>query len=250
MQLKDQVAIVTGGSRGIGRAVALHFAREGANVVVVGREQAVAEEVARTIEQDHGRPALAVPADVSDAGAVSQVVQATLDRFGQVDILAACAGIIAPTLFLDISEEQWDRVMAINLKGTFLCMQAVLPHMQSRGTGRIITTTSLPGMKSVGGADYAVSKAGIIMLTEMVARELRQKGSRITVNCVSPVAETRMSEALAEFRGETMEQFRARRLGSQMPGADDVANSYVFLASALADHITGQVLAVDDGRSL
>ena len=251
MQLEGKVVIVTGGSRGIGRAVSVGAAREGARVVVVGREQSVVDEVVREIAGVQGEDrALGVPADVSSAVDVRRMVDATVERFGRVDVLITCAGVIKPANFLDISEEQWDWMMDVNLKGTFLCMQAVLPHMQRQGGGKIVTSTSLAGLRAVGGVDYAVSKAGVIALTQMVARELKPTGTtRIMVNCVSPVAETRMSEALAEFRGQTMEQFRANRPG-RMLTAEDTVSTYLFLASDAADFVTGQVIAVDDGRSV
>jgi 3-oxoacyl-[acyl-carrier protein] reductase len=249
--LEDQVVVVTGGSRGIGRAVCLGMAAAGARVVVVGRERAVANEVVETIETELQREALAVAADVGDASAVQQVVEQTLARFGRIDVLVTLAGIVAPAKFLDISSAQWDHVLSANLTGTFLCIKAVLPHMLERDSGRIITTTSLAGLKSgVSGADYSASKAGVIALTQAVARELRDERRKITVNCVSPVAHTRMSEALAQYRGVSVEQFRSERPGGTMPTTDDMVPTYLFLASAGAAHITGQVIAVDNGRSL
>jgi 3-oxoacyl-[acyl-carrier protein] reductase len=227
------------------------MARQGAHVVVVGREPSAAAEAAEVITRESGHPALAVPADVSDSAAVANVVQQSVARFGRVDVLVTLAGIIAPARFLDISEAQWQHVLGVNLTGTFLCIKAVLPHMLQRGSGKIITTTSLPGMRSaISGADYATSKAGVIALTQSVARQLRDDRAHITVNCVSPVAETRMSEALAQFSGKTLDQFRTDRPGGPMPTPEDMVPTYLFLASKAADHITGQVIAVDNGRSL
>lgn len=249
--LEEKVVVVTGGSRGIGRAVCLGMAGAGARVVIVGRERGAAEEVSQAIAQQHQSPSLPLAADVGDPQAVQALVQQTLDHFGRIDMLVTLAGIVAPARFLDISATQWDRVLTANLTGTFLCMKAVLPHMLERDSGRIITTTSLAGLKSgVSGADYAASKAGVIALTQAVARELRDERRQITVNCVSPVAHTRMSETLARYRGMSLEQFRSERPGGTMPSTDDMVPTYLFLASPGAAHITGQVLAVDNGRSL
>lgn len=249
--LEEQVVVITGGTRGIGRAVAIGVARAGAHVVVVGRDGAVADEVAAEISQAGYPTPLALAADVSDGRAVRQMVEQSLARFGRIDTLITLAAIVAPARFLDITQEQWERVLAVNLTGTFLCIQAVLPHMQERGRGKIITTTSLAGLRTgVSGIDYAASKAGVIALTQTIARQLRDQLQPITVNCISPVAETRMSEALAKFRGVSLEQFRTDRPGGTMPQPEDMVATYVFLASSGADHITGQVIAVDNGRSL
>jgi 3-oxoacyl-[acyl-carrier protein] reductase len=231
--------------------VVVGAAREGAKVVVVGRDQAAVDEVVGEIAGEHGADVvLGVAADVSKTADVQRLVESTIQRFGRVDALITCAGVIAPANFLDITEEQWDWMMDVNLKGTFLCMQAVLPHMLKQGKGKIVTSTSLAGLRAVGGVDYAVSKAGVIALTQMVARELKPTGeTRVMVNCVSPVAETRMSEALAAFRGITMEQFRANRPG-RMLQPEDTVSTYLFFASDAADFVTGQVIAVDDGRSV
>lgn len=253
MRVEHRVAIVTGGSRGIGRAVAIGLAREGARVAVVGgSDAAAAAEVANLIEREVQRPALGLVADVSDRAAVDRVVATTLERFGRIDILVTCAGIIAPTHFLELSEAQWDRTLAVNLKGTFHCIQAVLPHMLAQGRGKIVTVTAPSALRASphGVADYAASKAGIIALTRTVARELQGSGASICLNCVSPVATTRMTEAMASFHGQTVEQFRARQLPGYLPTPEAVVPTFVFLASDEADYLTGQVIAVDSGRTV
>ncbi len=252
MLLEDRVALVTGGSRGIGRAVALGMTREGARVVVVGRDQAACDEVVASIQEATGRPALALAADVSQRTDVQRVVERTLAEFGGMDVLVTCAGVISPARFLDVTDEQWDATLAINLKGTYLCMQEVLPHMIQQGSGKIITVTGPAALRVSpnGVSAYAASKAGIIALTRTVAREVQATGAAICVNCVSPTATTRMTEALAEFQGRTLDQFGASYPRGRMPKPEDVVPTFVFLASDGADHMTGQVVAVDDGRSL
>jgi 3-oxoacyl-[acyl-carrier protein] reductase len=252
MRLKERVAIVTGASRGIGRAVAIGLAAEGADVVAVaGSDAASAREVADTIIREHGRRSLPIVADVSNRAAVDSFVRQTLDQFGHIDILVTCAGVISPRRFLEVTEEQWDRTMAINLKGTFHCLQAVLPNMLERGRGRIITLTGPAALRASpnGVSDYAASKAGIIALTRTVARELQGTKANIAINCVSPVAQTRMIDAMAEFQGMSREQFGASHALGYIPQPEAVVPTFVFLASDDAEFITGQVIAVDSGRT-
>ena len=246
MQFENKVAIVTGGSRGIGRAVSEALAREGAQVVIAGRDLSVAREVESAIGADR---ALAVATDVTVPADNHRMVSAALERFGQVDVLITCAAIILPSKFLDITEEHWANVMNVNINGTFNSIKAVLPHMLERNEGKIVTNTSLRGMKSLGNWDYGTSKAAVIQMTTALARELRAAKTRINVNCVSPVAETRMSEALANFRGQTLDQFRASRPGYMLV-PEDTVSTYLFLASDAAKFISGQVVAVDDGASI
>lgn len=253
MRLEQRVAIVTGGSRGIGRAVALGYAREGASVAVVGgSDLAAAEAAAETIRRETGRPALGLVADVAERAAVDGVVAATLERFGRVDILITCHGIIAPTRFLELSEAQWSRTLAVHLTGTFHCLQAVLPHMLRQGYGRIITLAGPSAFRASpnGVADYAAAKAGIIALTRTVARELRDARVDVTLNCVSPVALTRMTERLARFHGKTTEQYGADHPRGLVPPPEEVVPTFVFLASAESGYVTGQLICADGGRTL
>jgi len=247
MRLKDKVAVVTGGSRGIGRAIALRLGQEGAKVVVnyVSNAEA-AREVVESI-REAGSEAIAVQADVADARAVHRMVQTTLDTFGTIDILVNNAGICPFRDFLEISEELWDRVLDVNLKGHFLCSQAVAKVMVERGIkGRIISISSISGI--VGGsqqAHYCASKGGINQLIKSMAIALGPYG--ITCNAILPgTVETDINkEDLADpdKRRYMINRTPLRRLGQP----DDIAGAVVFLASEDASWITGSALVVDGG---
>ncbi len=246
MRLLDKVAVITGGSRGIGRAVALAFAREGARVVVVGVHDptalaGVAEEISAL-----GRPTLALTADVAQRLQVERMVQQVVDYWGRIDVLVNNAGIIHPARLEEIGEAQWQETLAVHLTGTFHCLQAVLPVMKAQGGGKIINVAAPSALRgSFGVADYAAAKGGIIALTRNAASEL--KPHNIQVNCISPVAETRMTDALFAFRrqhlGETVGTFGNAKLVEP----EAVAPAFVFFACADADYISGQILAVDGG---
>lgn len=246
MRLRDKVAIVTGGSRGIGRAVALAFAREGARVAGVGTHDpkalaGVAEEVSAL-----GRPALALTANVSQRVQVERMVQQVLDCWGRIDVLVNNAGIIHPTRLEDINEAQWQETLAVHLTGTFHCIHAVVPAMKVQGGGKIINVAAPSALRgSFGVADYAAAKGGIIALTRNAASEL--KSYNIQVNCISPVAETRMTEALFAFRRRHLSEAAATFSNTKLVGPEAVAPAFVFFACADADYISGQILAVDGG---
>ncbi len=249
-RLEDKVAIVTGASRGIGKAVALEFARQGAHLVVVAvTDVAAAQEVTDAIKA-LGREAISAMADVSQRAEVDALLQAALDSFGKVDILVNNAGIISPSPLLQLTESQWDRTMEVHLKGTFNCTQAVAQHMKERGGGKIINVAapSVLRASTLGVADYAAAKGGIVAFTKTAARELAP--FRITVNCVSPAVYTRMTDRLMEVDQSTLEQ-RATRVPLGWFGQpEDVAPAFVFFACKDSDYITGQVLAVDGGSTL
>lgn len=249
-RLEDKVAIVTGASRGIGKAVALEFARQGADLVVVGvTDVEAAQEVTDAIKAI-GRGAISTMADVSQRSEVDALVQLALDKFGKVDILVNNAGIISPSPLLELTESQWDRTMEVHLKGTFNCAQAVARHMKENGGGKIINVTapSVIRASTLGVADYAAAKGGIVAFTKTAAKELAP--FRITVNCVSPAVYTRMTDRLMEVDQSTLEQ-RANRVPLGWFGQpEDVAPAFVFFACKDADYITGQVLAVDGGSTL
>lgn len=248
MRLRDKVALVTGGSRGIGRAVALAFVREGAKVAIVSvRDQHALDNVADEIAQ-HGGNALTALVDVSQRATVDQLVQQVLARWGRIDVLVNNAGIITPTRFEEISEAQWQQTLAVHLTGTFHCTQAVVPTMKAQGGGKIINVAAPSALRgSFGVADYAAAKGGIIALTRNTASEL--KSYNIQVNCISPVAETRMTEALFAFRRQHLIDLTATFGNVKYANTDAVTPSFVFFASADSDYISGQVLAVDGGMT-
>jgi NAD(P)-dependent dehydrogenase (short-subunit alcohol dehydrogenase family) len=246
MRLLDKIALITGGSRGIGRAVALAFAREGARVAVIGvsDEQALAQVASEVMAL--GRDALALQADVSQRVEVEQTVQQVFARWGRIDILVNNAGILHPCKLEEISEAQWQATLAVHLTGTFHCTQVVLPTMKTQGGGKIINVAAPSALRgSFGVADYAAAKGGIIALTRNAASEL--KPYNIQVNCISPVAETRMTEALFAFRREHLNESVATFGQARRPEPDAVVPAFVFFACADSDYITGQVLAVDGG---
>jgi NAD(P)-dependent dehydrogenase (short-subunit alcohol dehydrogenase family) len=248
MRLRDKVALVTGASRGIGRAVALAFVREGAKVAIVSvRDQHALDNVADEIAQ-HGGSALTALVDVSQRAAVDQLVQQVLARWGRIDVLVNNAGVITPTRFEEISEAQWQQTLAVHLTGTFHCTQAVVPIMKAQGGGKIINVAAPSALRgSFGVADYAAAKGGIIALTRNTASEL--KSHNIQANCISPVAETRMTDALVAFRRQHMIDLTATFGHIKFANTEVVTPSFVFFACADSDYISGQVLAVDGGMT-
>ncbi|MGD8190164.1 3-oxoacyl-[acyl-carrier-protein] reductase [Brevibacillus ginsengisoli] len=242
--LNGKVALVTGASRGIGRAIALRLAQAGANVVVnyAGSEGAAAETVAAIKEL--GREAIMVRANVGNADEVNNMFKEVLDQFGQIDILVNNAGITRDNLIMRMKEEEWDEVIDINLKGVFNCIKAATRPMMKQRSGSIINITSVVGvMGNAGQANYVAAKAGVIGLTKTTARELASRN--ITVNAVAPgFIETDMTAKLPEdVRSGLMSQIPLGKLGK----ADDIAQVVLFLASDAASYMTGQTLHVDGG---
>jgi len=244
MMLEGKVALVTGASRGIGRAIALKLAALGADVAVnySGSEQA-AEEVAANIEA-MGRRAVRVRADVADPAQVEEMVGTVLDRFGRIDILVNNAGITRDNLIMRMKDEEFDRVLETNLKGVFNCLKAVTRPMMKQRSGRIINISSVVGsIGNAGQVNYAAAKAGVVGLTKSAARELASRG--ITVNAVSPgFIKTDMTDRLSDEQKEAiLRQIPLGMLGEP----EQVAELVAFLASDAAAYITGQNIHVDGG---
>ncbi|RMI19926.1 MAG: 3-oxoacyl-[acyl-carrier-protein] reductase [Calditrichaeota bacterium] len=243
MSVQDKVVVVTGSTRGIGRAIAEAFAAAGAKVVVSGRNAERAEQVRQEIEAAGGT-ALAVTADVARMAEAQKLIDETLSAFGRVDVLVNNAGITRDNLLMRMKEEDWDAVLNTNLKGAFNCIKAVTRQMMKQREGRIINITSVVGqMGNAGQANYAASKAGLIGLTKSVARELASRN--ITCNAIAPgFIETDMTAALDEkVREEMLSQIPLGRFGQ----AREVARVALFLAGEDAAYITGQVINVDGG---
>ena len=243
-------AVVTGSTRGIGRAVAEKLAQAGMNVCVNSsseRSLPAAQELAEALAGEYGVEAIAVAADVSNADQAKALVQAALDAFGSVDVLVNNAGITRDGLAMRMSEEDFDQVLAVNLKGTFNCCKAAYRPMMKQRYGRIVNMSSVVGVYgNAGQVNYAASKAGVVGLTKSLAKELASRG--VTANAVAPgFIETDMTGALSEKQRAAIEE----RIGcGRMGSADDVANVVAFLASDQAAYVTGQVVCVDGGLSL
>ncbi len=241
MQLENQVAFITGARRGIGRAIALKLAQNGADCVLLARS--APEELAEEIRA-LGRKALAIAADVSDADAVDAAVKQSIGDFGKIDILVNNAGIAQDGLLIRMKLEQWQNVIDVNLSGAFYCTKAVARHMLKANAGRIITITSVIGqIGNAGQANYAASKAGLIGFTKSVAKELGSRG--ITANAIAPgfISTDMTADMTDEAKTALLQNVPLGALGEP----DDVAHVALFLASPGARYITGQVLNVDGG---
>jgi 3-oxoacyl-[acyl-carrier protein] reductase len=252
MKLKDRVSIITGGGRGIGRAYALRFAEEGAKVVVADIVLESAQKVADEVKAKGGE-ALAIQTDVSSPSSTSEMAQKTLEQFGKIDVLVNNAAIyygIGIKRWDTWEPEDWDRMYAVNVKGSWLCIKAVVPHMTAQGKGKIINVSSDTvdtGMEAL--LPYTCSKGAIIALTRTMARALGRKN--ISVNCISPGYT--MSEASVEMPGKVkgMDELVLRgRCFRRAEEPEDLVGTAVFLASEDSDFITGQTIVVDGGEVL
>lgn len=246
MRLKDKVAIITGGANGIGAKTAEIFAREGAKVVVADYDQENGEKQVEQLKKN-GAEAIFIKVNVADAESVQQLVDGTLAAFERVDILINNAGITADGFLVKMSEEAWDRVIDVNLKGVFNCAKAAAKVMTEQGKGVILNATSVVGLYgNIGQTNYAASKFGVIGLTKTWAKELGPRGVR--VNAVAPgYTMTTMMETVPEkLLNAFQEKTPLRRLGQP----EDVAYAYLYLASDEASFVNGEILSVDGGLVL
>ncbi len=242
--LSNKVALVTGASRGIGRAIALDLAKNGASVAVnFAGNEAKANEVVDEIKASGGQ-AIAIKADVSNSDEVQQMVKDVINEFGQLDILVNNAGITRDNLLMRMKDSEWDDVIDTNLKGVFLCTKAVTRQMMKQRNGRIINITSVVGVSgNAGQANYVAAKAGVIGLTKTAAKELASRN--ITVNAVAPgFITTDMTDELNdEIKADLLKQIPLASLGEP----SDIANAVTFLASEKSKYMTGQTLHVNGG---
>lgn len=243
MQLKDKVALVTGGARGIGKAIAMALARAGADIAVADVNLEEAQKTAAEIE-GLGRKSMAISVDVTDYAKVEEAVNKILDKFSKLDILINNAGITKDNLLLRMGQQEWDAVLNVNLKGSFNCLKAVSRPMVKQRSGKIVNIASIIGIiGNPGQANYSASKAGLIALTKTAAKELASRN--INVNAIAPgFIQTDMTAKLsAELQQKMKEAIPLDKFGTP----DDVAAACLFLASEDSAYITGQTIVVDGG---
>lgn len=247
MRLKGKTAVVTGSGRGIGKAIALAFAREGADVVIVEVDMDVSQDVVKEIKA-LGKRSIAIQTDVSDHNQVEKLVKIILKQFGRIDILVNNAGIIRPAMLHKMTLEQWQQVINVHLNGTFNCVQAVAKIMMGQKYGKIINVISAAGISgTIGQINYSAAKAGIIGLTKSAAKELGKFG--INVNAIGPAAITRMTEKIytdPKFASKYLQ----RKPIPHFAQPEEVTGAFIFFASDEANYITGQVLNVDGGTMM
>jgi len=250
--LKDRVVIITGGAHGIGKAYALAFGRAGARVVIADIDEAAAHQVAADIAKDAYAPAIALRTDVSDEASAKEMAGRTIEHFGRIDVLINNAAVFSVVpmnrgRIETIDPEEWDRLMAVNLRGLFFCCRAVLPTMRRQKSGKIITIASGTVFAGAPGRiHYVTSKAATIGFTRTLAREVGD--DNITVNCLAPgntLSEENPTDPMIRFRESSVALRSLKRL--QVP--NDVVGAMLFLASPLSDFITGQTINVDGGIS-
>lgn len=247
MRLKDKVTVVTGAGRGIGKAVALGYAGEGASVVVADLDVEPGEETVGEIRDKGGR-GLFVQADVSRREEVQNLLDTAVRELDHVDVWVNNAGIIRPAMLHKMTDEQWDQVISVHLKGTFLCTQIAAIHMMERKSGRIINVTSRAGTAgTIGQINYSAAKAGITGITKSAAQELARYG--ILVNCVSPSATTRMTH-----RVQTDPKFKDRYLARiplhRWAKAEEMVGMFIYLASDECSYMTGQIIKITGGSEM
>ena len=242
--LNGKIAIVTGASQGIGETIAVEMAKSGANVFCLARNKNALDSTINKIISN-GDKASAYSCDISDNEQFNNIVTDIFKEYGSIDILVNNAGITNDTLLMRMSDDQWDSVLDINLKGSFTCTRSVIKYMMKKKSGRIINITSIVGLTgNAGQANYAASKAGLIGMTKSIAKEVASRG--ITANCVAPGwIETAMTEKLSDdVKNKFLSQIPTGKIGYPK----DIANTVIFLASKEAEYITGQTITVDGGR--
>jgi 3-oxoacyl-[acyl-carrier protein] reductase len=243
MDLKGKVAIITGSGRGIGKAIAVKLAEQGANIVISDVDEETGKKTAEEIKS-FGVKAIMIKADVSSSAEANNLIEKTLEQFDKIDILVNNAGITRDNLVMRMSEQEWDSVIAVNLKGAYNCIRAATKTFMKQREGRIVNIASVVGqMGNAGQANYAAAKAGMIGLTKSVAKEFSSRG--ILVNAVAPgFIQTAMTDKLSDSAKETLQNLiPLKRLGEP----EDVANIVYFLVSDLSKYTTGQVINVDGG---
>jgi len=249
MRLRDKVALVTGSSRGVGKAVAMAYSKEGASVAInYSSSEEAARQIVADIESQGGR-AIAVKADVASKPEVENLVGKTIEKFGRLDILVNNAGFTRPAMLLKMSEEQWDQVVNIHLKGAFLCSQAAGRQMKEQDSGKIINVMSVAGIYgTVGQVNYSAAKGGLLSLTKSTARELAR--FHVCANALSiGILAMGLSEKITsdeKYKDVYMNRILLHRFGKP----EDVTPAFVFLASDDANYITGQLLCVDGGYGM
>jgi len=242
--LNGKIAIVTGASQGIGETIAVEMAKSGANVFCLARNKNALDSTINKIISN-GDKASAYSCDISDNEQFNNIVTDIFKEYGSIDILVNNAGITNDTLLMRMSDDQWDSVLNINLKGSFTCTRSVIKYMMKKKSGRIINITSIVGLTgNAGQANYAASKAGLIGMTKSIAKEVASRG--ITANCIAPGwIETAMTEQLSDdVKNKFLSQIPTGKIGYPK----DIANTVIFLASKEAEYITGQTITVDGGR--
>mgnify|MGYP000644503838 FL=1 len=242
--LNGKIAIVTGASQGIGETIAVEMAKSGANVFCLARNKNALDSTINKIISN-GDKASAYSCDISDNEQFNNIVTDIFKEYGSIDILVNNAGITNDTLLMRMSDDQWDSVLNINLKGSFTCTRSVIKYMMKKKSGRIINITSIVGLTgNAGQANYAASKAGLIGMTKSIAKEVASRG--ITANCVAPGwIETAMTDQLSDdVKNKFLSQIPTGKIGYPR----DIANTVIFLASKEAEYITGQTITVDGGR--
>jgi len=249
MKLKDKIALVTGGSRGVGRSVALAYGREGAKVIVnYTSNEGAAREVVEAISA-MGSEAIAVKADIARKADVDNLFATARERFGRLDVLVNNAGFTRPAMLLKMTEDQWDQVVDIHLKGAFFCSQAAANLMKEQNSGKIINVMSVAGLVgTVGQVNYSAAKGGVLSMTKSIARELARYN--ICVNVISlGIVATDMTEKIRSDE-KLADIYMNRILLKRFAEAEDIAPAFVFLASEDANYITGQLLCVDGGYGM